>query len=90
MSGTVSRRATPVASPGERDHSPARLPGARAKIVARYLDNRILKGYSLNFDPKETVFALAACDAPPDDEPVLVRLEDLKAVFFVRDFDGNP
>ena len=61
-----------------------------AKVVARYLDGRVLKGRTMNFDPQRPSFLLRTLDAPPDAEPTHVRLRDLKAVFFVKDFVGTP
>ena len=57
------------------------------KVVVRYCDGRIVKGTTLNFDPKRASFLLESADGPA--EPLEVRLDDLKAVFFVRDLVGN-
>jgi len=59
------------------------------KVVARYADGRIVKGYTFDFGASESrfhVFAQPTASGPST--PVLVR--DLKAVFFVRDLVGNP
>ena len=61
----------------------------RAKVVARFLDRRVLKGHTFNFDPRLPIFELHLRDAAEGDAPIRIRLPDLKAVFFVRDFDGN-
>lgn len=60
------------------------------KVVVRYVDGRVLKGTTLNFDPRRPSFILQPLGAGGGDAPVPVRLHDLKAVFFVREFDGNP
>jgi small nuclear ribonucleoprotein (snRNP)-like protein len=60
-----------------------------AKIVARYTDGRILKGTTSNFDPTRSTFLLRQIETDPLSEPIPVRLRDLKAVFFVKDFSGN-
>ena len=60
------------------------------KIVARYTDGKILKGYSRDFYPNKPHFHLFAAGAGPSEEPTEVRIKDLKAVFFVRDFGGDP
>ena len=60
------------------------------KIVARYLDGRILKGQTSDFFPGKPTFHVNALDAPPGTKPVEVALKDLKAVFFVKDFAGYP
>ena len=60
------------------------------KVVVRYIDGRVIKGTTLNFDPQKPTFSLRLHDAPTSEERVPVRLSELKAVFFVRDFAGNP
>jgi hypothetical protein len=60
------------------------------KIVARYLDGRILKGQTNDFFPGKPTFHVNVLDAPPGTKPVEVQLKDLKAVFFVKDFTGFP
>jgi len=54
-------------------------------VVARFLDGRILKGSSLNVDPSKPTFHLRT----ENGEAVVVRLQDLKALFFVKDPGGN-
>lgn len=61
-----------------------------ARVVARYTDGRMLKGFAQNFDPARDGFAVVPRDAADASEPEYVRLADLKAVFFVEDFDGEP
>jgi hypothetical protein len=58
-------------------------------VVARYADGRTLKGYAGDFDPDQPRFHLAPALGAPD-EVVEVWLTDLKALFFVRTFEGNP
>jgi hypothetical protein len=57
------------------------------KIVARYSDGRFLKGYTHDFFPNKPVFHLKSIF---NGKIVEVHLQDLKAVFFVRDFIGSP
>jgi len=62
------------------------------KVIIRYTDGRVLRG----FVPKGTDTALQ--DTPPDSlavkdsdgKPVKVVASDIKAIFFVKSFDGNP
>lgn len=61
-----------------------------SKIVARYCDGRTLKGTTQNFFPNKPVFHVNRQGGTGPGEVVEVRIEDLKAVFFVRDFEGNP
>jgi len=59
------------------------------KIVVRYLDGRLLKGYTGDFLPTKPVFHLAPFDALPTEKPVQVQVSELKAVFFVKSLTGN-
>ena len=63
----------------------------RGKIVVHYADGRIKKGYSYDFYPNKPCFYLLPLVAgfSFSDERVKVPMEDLKAVFFVRDFVGD-
>ncbi|MGE5285543.1 MAG: DUF6982 domain-containing protein [Actinomycetota bacterium] len=61
-----------------------------SKIVVRYRDGRTLKGTTQNFFPNKPVFHLNRHGGAGPGDPVEVKLEDLKAIFFVRDFTGNP
>jgi hypothetical protein len=75
----------PDATPSRRRLWASRSPG---RAVARYADGRILKGYA-DFDPEQPQFRLIPL-GESDPEGVEVVVEDLKALFFVRTFDGNP
>ena len=59
----------------------------QVKVVARYSDGRIVKGYTNDFFPKKTVFHVGN---GPSDKGVQIQVNDLKALFFVKDFEGNP
>ena len=60
-----------------------------SKIVARYRNGKLLKGYTQNFSPNKPGFHVNLQSASGSGDLVEVILEDLKAVFFVRDFTGN-
>lgn len=60
-----------------------------ARVVARFRDGRVMKGYTRNFDPARPSFALSLLETA-DQEPIDIRMGDLKAVFFVRSFAGRP
>ncbi len=60
------------------------------RIVVRYQDGRLMKGITNDFFPNKDMFHLVPMDAPPGSKPLEVRVPDLKAVFFVKDFSGNP
>jgi hypothetical protein len=55
-------------------------------VVARFADGRVLKGTSLDLDPKRPNFHMRTSAG----EMVDVALADLKALFFVRSLSGNP
>jgi Family of unknown function (DUF6982) len=58
------------------------------KIVVRYKDGRVLKGFTQDFFPNKDRFHFhAAAKASGDAKEILIS--DLKALFFVRDFAGN-
>ena len=60
------------------------------RIVVRYAEGQILKGFTQDFSPNRSQFSLwPSVDAAPQDR-VIVPLARLKGVFFVRDFAGNP
>lgn len=61
-----------------------------AKVVARYADGRIAKGHTWDFDPTSGHFHLTVVGATPQTRPLGVRLRELKALFFVKDFLGTP
>ena len=60
----------------------------KVKIVARYLDGKMIKGFTQDFSPNKPAFHIFPLDAP--NESVEILLKELKAVFFVRDFAGRP
>ena len=68
----------------------AQVDSAFQKIVARHADGKILKGYTQDFHPSRPQFSLwPSINASPKERTV-VPVWQLKAVFFVRDFNGNP
>ncbi len=60
------------------------------KVVVRYANGRIVKGYTHNFSPNRPVFNIYPLHADTTKTGIRVFMKDLKAVFFVRDFVGNP
>jgi len=60
------------------------------KIVVRYTEGQILKGYTHDFSPARQQFSLWPSPGAAPHERVIVPLARLKGVFFVRDFAGNP
>ncbi len=61
----------------------------RVKVVMRYSDGRLIKGFTQDFFPNKERFHVTAADNPSDG-PIEVSINDLKAIFMVRDFIGDP
>jgi hypothetical protein len=59
------------------------------KLVVRYKDGRLVKGFSHDFNPTRAQFAIWPSVNAPEHEGILVPISVLKAVFFVRDFRGD-
>jgi hypothetical protein len=79
----VVRREAPVAQP------PAAAPGVGwQKVIARFNDGRIVAGYTNNFHPSKQQLHLFV--NPRQGESTFVPLAQLKALFFVREFGGDP
>ena len=55
------------------------------KVVVKFKDRRILKGKTNNFFPNKTSFHLELVDG----EKTEIRLQELKALFFVKTFEGD-
>jgi len=60
------------------------------KVIMRYANGRLIKGYTNDFFPNKPQFHVRPVDANPKDAGMLVFVKELKAVFFVKDFSGNP
>ncbi|OGP91051.1 MAG: hypothetical protein A2031_09055 [Deltaproteobacteria bacterium RBG_19FT_COMBO_43_11] len=60
------------------------------KIVVRYQDGRLLKGITNDFFPNKDLFHIVPMEAPSGSKPLELRTTDLKALFFVKGFSGNP
>jgi hypothetical protein len=60
------------------------------KVVVGLLNGARLKGYTYNFSPLKESFNLHPREDPLQGQPIKVEMKDLKAVFFVGDFSGNP
>ena len=59
------------------------------KVVVRYRDGRVIKGSTQDFFPNRDRFHLFLTDKPSG-EAIEVFRKDLKAIFMVRDFIGEP
>jgi len=62
----------------------------RVKVVVHFADHRLVKGFTQDFFPNKQIFHLYPVDATEPKDSVEIMIRDLKAIFFVRDFQGNP
>jgi hypothetical protein len=60
-----------------------------AKVVVRYVDGKVVKGYTLDFFPNKDQFHLQPLEKSVGQEPQKIMVRDLKAIFFVKNFEGN-
>jgi hypothetical protein len=60
------------------------------KVVARYVNGEMVKGVTADFFPGRETFHVSVVPAAPGTDTVEIRMKDLKAIFFVKDFTGNP
>ena len=62
------------------------------KVVVKFKDGKILKGWTANISPNKEVFYLHKCEEfreKDKKDTVEIKLSSLKAVFFVKKFAGN-
>ena len=57
------------------------------KVVVRFQDGTLIKGYTHDFFPYKEVFHVTT--AQGDGDPKEVHVSKLKAVFFVKSFEGS-
>jgi hypothetical protein len=60
------------------------------KIIARFRDGRMTKGHSQDFFPNKATFRIYENSTGISGEPIEVKVNDLKAIFFVKTFEGDP
>jgi hypothetical protein len=81
MTGACEDKAATVA---HRD-----LPAGWRRVVARYLDGRLLKGFNIAFTAGKGHVHIWMVPNGPDGSRVTVPLSSLKALFFVHDLEGE-
>lgn len=60
------------------------------KIVAHFIDDVITKGYIFDFDPEcLSCLLYQAQDGHSLNHPIVLEMKEIKALFFVKSFDGN-
>jgi hypothetical protein len=57
----------------------------KQKVIAHHLDGTLVKGTTTDFAPKRQTFTIKT-----DDGSHKIKVADLKAVFFVKEFKGRP
>ncbi len=60
------------------------------KVVVHHQEGGLIKGVTNDFLPTKDRFHLVPLDSPPESKPLEILVADLKGVFFVKDFAGNP
>lgn len=60
------------------------------KVVVRFADGRIVKGTTADFFPTKDIFHVSLEEEADGSNPVEINRMDLKALFFVKDHEGNP
>lgn len=60
------------------------------RVVARFQDGRMLKGFTTDFLATKDRFHLVVEGSSPGTKPAEVIVAELKALFFVKSFTGNP
>ena len=59
------------------------------RVVARYTNGRVFKGFCRDFTPSQPHFTVWPAPTASEDERVMLPVKGLKAVFFVRDLGGD-
>jgi len=70
--------------------TPAKTLDHRSKVVVGFLNGDRLKGYVYDFSGLEESFNLLPQENPLQGQEIKIAMKDLKAVFFVWKFAGNP
>jgi hypothetical protein len=81
----LGARARGVAAGINRD-----LPLGWKRLVVRYKDGRLLKGFNVDFAAAKGLVHVWMVPNGPDASRVTIPLRDLKALFFVHDLEGAP
>ena len=60
------------------------------KVVARFAAGNMIKGTTTDFFSGTDVFHVSMLNAPAEEKPIEIYTKHLKALFFVKDFRGDP
>jgi hypothetical protein len=58
------------------------------KVIARFRDGRMVRGYTNDFHPSKPQLHLSS--EPRSGDTLFLQINQLKALFFVREFTGDP
>jgi hypothetical protein len=83
----TKQRAVQRDTPAARPATPAVSIGWQ-KVIARFIDGRMVAGYTNDFHPSKQQLHLFP--NPRQGESTFIPLAKLKALFFVREFAGDP
>lgn len=84
---TPTPAATRRTPPGRA--SVARKAGTSRKLVVHFKNNRVVKGTTYKLDPNSLGFYLVPMEPEGDEDRKYIHFSDLKAIYFVRDFEGK-
>lgn len=59
------------------------------KVIVRFADGRIIKGTTADFFPNKELFHVSVDEATAEEKPLEINTKDLKALFFVKEFEGD-
>lgn len=59
------------------------------RIVVHFVGGRLERGYTTDFQPGKEVFHLIVTDGQGKARSILIRMDELKAVFFVKELLGK-
>jgi hypothetical protein len=60
------------------------------RVVAHFQDGHVVKGFTTDFLPAKDHFHMTGEQDAPGSRPTQVKVAELKALFFVKTFDGDP
>jgi hypothetical protein len=88
LAAVVQERQAPIAARQPAPLSESFQRTAWQRVVARFRNGHVVRGYTNDFHPSKPHLHMTPEDRAG--EPTFVPLAALKAVFFVRDFAGDP
>ena len=81
------KQAMAKGAPSSPVAAPKGSPASWQKVIARFRDGHLVRGYTADFHPSKPQLHLSA--EPHSSDTLFLQLSQLKALFFVRDFKGD-